>query len=79
MVLILGLMVALETSDLALEDYTPHAWKITKWRAMIEPWSENRRLSYDIVSLAVWFWPAHERGERLLVKLCGRQMGQKFV
>lgn len=40
---------------------------------MIEPLSVNRRLRYDIVSLAIWFWPAHERGERLLVKLCGRK------
>lgn len=44
----------------------PHAWK--------------RRLGDDVVSLAVWFWPAHERREGLLVKLCGgKKKGERWL
>lgn len=62
-------------------------WRITppslrtgsaKWSDVMEPRSVNERLSYDIVSFAIWFWPAHERGEGLLVKLCRRERGQKL-
>lgn len=59
---------------------TPHSLRTEsgKWCDMMEPQSINERLGYDIVSFAVWFWPAHERGEGLLVKLCRRERGQKL-
>lgn len=71
MVLTLGFKGCAATSPQLDLDYTPLASDSKpKWGIIVEPRSVNRMLRYDIMSLAVWFWPAHERGEGLLIKLC---------